>query len=609
MKTNLITPIITFAFMAISLFSSCNKEPLPLPSDDSNGNQIDSIVTKGNIISRDSALQVVYNHTKVGLNSEGTRIFASKDTISSNSRVYLNRSYNYPAWIVIYNKIHSRAHHYCIINAYTSSIEIFQENDWPSNLDTMYDELRVHGVSVTNTSDNTFMQANSISAPTPSNSNNNKWAVIVNATHSPQYNYLRFWNDCAGAYRMLVNKYGYSDNQIYTLISDGTSSANDRYIFSGYDSSPLDLDGDGDSDIDYAATAQNLTSVLTTLRNSISNNDHVLLFITGYGTKDTLINLWNNTSISQRELKTLLHNLNSKANLHVVMGQGYGGRLSELEYTNFKSYFLANGYSEASVSREGNQYSEKIYLWLSAACGQTPEPTNSINIDSDINDNGIISYCEIAQNISEPFTGSYVNKQHLYEDGLFGTWITGFPINDINGEQHHNAGEYSIFSITNLTPFQTVQWQTSSGLTQHSASNTSLTISNTYTTTTFNQWVKATVTTSYQDCDSSHFRAQSIPYTFHGITFWNSYDNDGTNYITGDLSYNWGTFDIPSEFNDCSNFVWTCSIPEWECHYQGYRYTEFSGNNNPETYSEVVINVAFQTPTGKNMSLFKTFSF
>lgn len=609
MKTNLITPIITFAFMAISLFSSCNKEPLPLPSDDSNGNQIDSIVTKGNIISRDSALQVVYNHTKVGLNSEGTRIFASKDTISSNSRVYLNRSYNYPAWIVIYNKIHSRAHHYCIINAYTSSIEIFQENDWPSNLDTMYDELRVHGVSVTNTSDNTFMQANSISAPTPSNSNNNKWAVIVNATHSPQYNYLRFWNDCAGAYRMLVNKYGYSDNHIHTLISDGMNSANDRYIFSGYDSSPLDLDGDGDSDIDYAATAQNLTSVLTTLRNSISNNDHVLLFITGYGTQDTLINLWNNTSISQRKLKTLLHNLNSKANLHVVMGQGYGGRLSELEYTNFKSYFLANGNFDASASREGDQYSEKIYLWLGAAYGQTPEPTNSTNIDSDSNGNGIISYCEIAQEIGETFGGYYVDTQHLYEDGLNGIWITSFPTNNITGNEHFSLGNNATYYLNGVTEHQSVQWQKSAGLNIVSSSNSHITITSNSSTPLFNQWIKATVTTSYGSCHSTSITQQTNTYTLHGITGWSSGYMEDVDYIVNGLNYLGGTVNLPSEFDGCSNFIWSCDIPEWECQYQGYRYSEFISNSSYNDYPKVTVFVSFNTPTGDNIMMSQTFYF
>lgn len=93
-------------------------------------------------------------------------------------------------------------------------------------------------------------------------------------------NWQRYWNDCSAIYSALVDVYNYEDDHIYTIMSDGTNTANDRRISGGYDSSPLDLDGDGDNDIQFSATRANITTVFNTLSGLLDCNDGYFLVFT-----------------------------------------------------------------------------------------------------------------------------------------------------------------------------------------------------------------------------------------------------------------------------------------------------------------------------------------
>ena len=78
---------------------------------------------------------------------------------------------------------------------------------------------------------------------------------------------------------MLKNNYGYTDDNIYVIMSDGTGSSAD---LSNGTSSPVDLDGNGTVDIDYAAHSGQVSSVFTSIGNKTLNGGDVFLYITGY---------------------------------------------------------------------------------------------------------------------------------------------------------------------------------------------------------------------------------------------------------------------------------------------------------------------------------------
>ncbi len=112
----------------------------------------------------------------------------------------------------------------------------------------------------------------------------NDYAVIISGGGYREKNFERYWNDCSAIYKTLVNIYGYSDNHIYVLMSDGTSSGKDLHMNDGsYKSSPLDLDGDGDNDIQYSATKSNITKVFDKLKNTLTKKDNLFIYTTDHG--------------------------------------------------------------------------------------------------------------------------------------------------------------------------------------------------------------------------------------------------------------------------------------------------------------------------------------
>ena len=122
----------------------------------------------------------------------------------------------------------------------------------------------------------------------------NDYAVIISGGMDNHNNWYRYWNDCSAIYSALVDVYNYSPSHIYVLMSDGTSSGNDRLLgyqtdiygnVIGYimDSSPLDLDGNGTNDINYSATKSNISTVFNTLSGILSSDDHLFVFTTDHG--------------------------------------------------------------------------------------------------------------------------------------------------------------------------------------------------------------------------------------------------------------------------------------------------------------------------------------
>ncbi len=104
----------------------------------------------------------------------------------------------------------------------------------------------------------------------------NDYAIIISGGIDKYLNWSRYWNDCSAIYQVLVNVYNFYDDHIYVLMSDGTSSGQDRRTsYYTFDSSPLDLDGDGDNDIQYSAKKSNIISVFNTLKNILDSDDHL----------------------------------------------------------------------------------------------------------------------------------------------------------------------------------------------------------------------------------------------------------------------------------------------------------------------------------------------
>lgn len=209
----------------------------------------------------------------------------------------------------------------------------------------------------------------------PNEAAGNTYAVILNGGMSNVANKEHYWNDCSFFYQTLRNKYDIPKSNIKVIMSDGTDEGNDLNLISGgYASSPLDLDGDGQPDIEYAATKENLQLVFSELAQKLTDNDHLLLFVTDHGGIDktqnnkTYMYLWNMAKLYPEELAAYLEPIKAGF-VSVVMGQCYsGGFIEALKDTN-RIIATASSATEMSFRSTTVPFNEFLYHWTSALNG------------------------------------------------------------------------------------------------------------------------------------------------------------------------------------------------------------------------------------------------
>lgn len=210
----------------------------------------------------------------------------------------------------------------------------------------------------------------------PNEAAGHTYAVILNGGMSPTSNKEHYWNDCSFIYKTLRNRYEVPKANIKVIMSDGTDEGADMDPIVGneYISSPLDLDGDGQPDIEYAATKENLQQVLSELAQKLTDNDHLLLFVTDHGGIDktrnnkTYMYLWNNVKLYPEDLAAYLEPINAGF-VSIVMGQCYsGGFIEALKDTN-RIIATASSATEMSFRSITVPFNEFLYHWTSALNG------------------------------------------------------------------------------------------------------------------------------------------------------------------------------------------------------------------------------------------------
>lgn len=201
------------------------------------------------------------------------------------------------------------------------------------------------------------------------------YAVILNGGANQTSNWERYWNDCSFIYKTLRNRYEIPKQNIKVIMSDGTSDGADMNADdgSGYVSSPLDLDDDGSADIEYPATKEQLHAVLNSMAQNLTDDDHLLLFVTGHGGYDYTSNssylyLWNNVKLYPSELSGFLSPINAGF-ISIVMGQcNSGGFINALNKSN-RIIITACKETERSFGLEDIPYDSFLYQWTSALSG------------------------------------------------------------------------------------------------------------------------------------------------------------------------------------------------------------------------------------------------
>lgn len=202
----------------------------------------------------------------------------------------------------------------------------------------------------------------------------NTYAVILNGGMCLTSNRETYWNDCSFIYKTLINTYEIPKGNIKVIMSDGTDEGDDMSLTAGgVASSPLDLDDDGIPDIEYAATKENLQTVLNGMAQKLTDDDHLMIFVTGHGgydykTKSSYMYLWNKEQLYPNELNSYLEPIDAGF-ISIVMGQCYsGGFIEPLKRPN-RIIVTACDANERSYGSTTVPFDEFLYHWTSAVNG------------------------------------------------------------------------------------------------------------------------------------------------------------------------------------------------------------------------------------------------
>lgn len=91
-----------------------------------------------------------------------------------------------------------------------------------------------------------------------------RFAILFSGGFNTLNNHTRYWNDLVFMYSTLINKYEFTDDNIYVLYADGTALNTDMTV-------------------DYSATLANLQTVINDLSKTTDSNTTIFVFTTNHG--------------------------------------------------------------------------------------------------------------------------------------------------------------------------------------------------------------------------------------------------------------------------------------------------------------------------------------
>jgi len=354
------------------------------------------------LISETDAFQIVFKNVLNG-NIEGRWVYVGVKIMKANTGIKaFNEVYKSPSfdgWFFFIDD-HPWANwghpcRYVFVNITTGEYQIISASMPPDNIHQMKRLTKIESkkkINQLNLRSLTMKMKSAEKNVSSCSSPENLYAIIISGGYNPYNNWVRYWNDCAAIYFTLTQVYGYLDDHIYVIMSDGADPGLDRHLYDDtYDSSPLDLDEDGDDDIQYSATEANISYVFNTLQGILGPEDSLFIYTTDHGSQeageDALLLLWGE-SIKDDEFALEVDKVNC-GEIMVVMGQCYsGGFIDDLSGPG-RVIATAARYDEPSWALPPDYlYDEFVFHWTAAVRGETP---GGAPVDADVNEDGKVS--------------------------------------------------------------------------------------------------------------------------------------------------------------------------------------------------------------------------
>lgn len=351
------------------------------------------------MIDRDAALEMVTTDL-LGGNLDCVRIYAANEPVGYGSGIFSwkHRIYTAPSdgWFIFIDDFaQANWEHPCRyvhVDLRDGGLSVKQAMTPPLDIETFY-EMPTKMKRIAESASEHFPVQ--YIGPLKNNGgmdDGHSYAVLISGGASQWSNHIRYYNDTAFIFATLKEVYGYSDDDIFVLVSDGTDPAPDR---SNGTNSPPDMDGDGTDDIEYPAVMWAINDVFDILDGIVTANDQVFFFFTDHGGSNggwnVYLNLWNWETMSDATFASLVNSLPG-AQYVFTMEQCYSGGFED-NLTNLppRVFSSACAYNQYSWAMANLIYDEYVYYWISAVRGEDPYGGP---VDADYNDDGRVTMDE-----------------------------------------------------------------------------------------------------------------------------------------------------------------------------------------------------------------------
>lgn len=272
---------------------------------------------------------------------------------------------------------------------------------------------------------NAYLKPNVVSSDASYNAEvaGRTYALLLGCASNLYENYERLWNDCGYIYQVLRRKYNVPKSHIYTLIANGADVGPDvaKADGSGYMQSNCDLDGDHIEDVELPAEFTELDYAIDLLRQAITANDQLLVFVTGNaGYSDEFesyyLKLWSDERLYSQNFARKFDNINARA-IHFVFGQSMAAGFVDNFTGKGRIVTAACSANEATASCADKPYTEFLYNWTSAVNG-ADIAGNALNADTDNNSKVTIEEAfQYANNMTTASSATLgATNQYLRED-------------------------------------------------------------------------------------------------------------------------------------------------------------------------------------------------
>jgi|GEM_PF-3470879 len=277
---------------------------------------------------------------------------------------------------------------------------------------------------------------NSLSQPDGGAGVGDLWAVLINGGYDAANNHVRYWNDLSSIYTALIDVYGYKDENIIVLCSDGLDPTPDQS--NGSNSDP-DLDGDGDDDIQYPSDLTSFNTVFTQLQTTLAPEDQLFVFTTDHGStsggQDAVLILWGGW-IFDADFATLVDGLPACTKIFTMEQCYSGGFLDDLALSQGRVFSSACAYDELSWAMPPSyEYDTYVFYWTAAVAWEDAYGTPC---NADLDGNGVVSMREAFLYAEANDSSSETPQYHSTPSNL------GEELNLLGlGEVLHVPGDYA----------------------------------------------------------------------------------------------------------------------------------------------------------------------